>query len=123
MGWSYFSGTGILIGPDAAVYTNLYSGHGEGLNNPILEAVPDVGPIPAGSWTIGTAFHSPQTGPMSIPLTPQDLVHGRTGFFIHGDEIAHAGEHLASHGCIIAPLAIRELICASPDKLLVVLKS
>ena len=33
-----------------------YSGHGEGVNNPAKEDVKNVGPIPAGNWTVGKAF-------------------------------------------------------------------
>ena len=30
-----------------------YSGHGEGKNNPAMQKVPNVGPIPVGKYTIG----------------------------------------------------------------------
>jgi hypothetical protein len=77
-----------------------YSGHGEGLNNPALEADPGVGPIPAGTWRIGPPEPHPNLGPLAMPLTPLGHdAHGRSAFFIHGDNAEV--DHSASHGCII----------------------
>jgi hypothetical protein len=35
------------------------------------------------------------------------ITFGRTGFLIHGNELLHPGEHLASYGCIVIPKATR----------------
>lgn len=94
-----------------------YSGHGDGLNNPSMQDVPNVGPIPEGSWTIGAALFDPEHGPVVMALIPKDgtITFGRSGFLIHGDEIGAPGQHLASHGCIILSHATRSLIAQSND--------
>lgn len=81
-----------------------YSGRGDGRNNHDLEAVQGVGPIPKGKYRINAPYYSEKTGPISFPLIPIDhKAHGRSGFMIHGDNVAHD----ASHGCIILGRTIR----------------
>lgn len=86
----------------------LYSGHSAGLNNPALEATPDVGPIPAGQWRIVRwDDHHDDKGPVVAVLEPVGHdAHGRTRFLIHGDNAL--GNNSASHGCIVAGPAIRQ---------------
>jgi hypothetical protein len=75
--------------------------------------VRSVGPIPRGEYQIGPGYNTVHMGPLSIPLTP--IGHnalGRSGFFIHGDDL----QHDASHGCIILPPHIRNAINLSHDK-------
>lgn len=96
-----------------------YSGAGEGRNNPLLQNVPQVGPIPVGAYSIGPEIESETHGPVSmhlIPLPGSELF-GRSGFMIHGDNASST----ASHGCIILPRATREEIAQSHDRLLVVI--
>jgi hypothetical protein len=114
--WTYDSARGDWSHDGISVAKG-YSGHGDGLNNPSMDAIHDVGPIPVGSWLIGKPFDAPDTGPFSIPLSPCEGTQawGRSGFRIHGDEIAEAGKELASHGCIILPRGVRELIAESGD--------
>jgi hypothetical protein len=52
-----------------------------------------------------------------MPLTPDptNVMQGRGGFLVHGDEIAHAGEHLASEGCIVLSYPLRSQIWMSND--------
>ena len=95
-----------------------YSGWAEGRNNPALQQVHDVGPIPRGHYTIGSPTcidHVGPHGPFVLPLTPKDgtAMFGRAGMLIHGDSIQNPGS--ASHGCIILPRAIREDIAALHD--------
>lgn len=105
---------------DGAVLRSGYSGNGPGKNNPAMQAVRDVGPIPQGEYRIGAAFDSLAMGPVVLPLYPVEPVKafGRSGFFIHGDSIEHPGE--ASLGCIILPRDAREAIAASKDAQLTV---
>ncbi len=49
--WTYAQTTGELQRDDKLVATG-YSGNGPGKNNPAMEDVPNVGPIPSGDWTI-----------------------------------------------------------------------
>ena len=107
MRWFWVQNEGKLYDGNGAVCVG-YSGFAVGKNNPAYEEVPDIGPIPIGTWGIGAAENNPQLGPIARPLTPLDGTdtHGRDGFFIHGDSIEHPGA--ASHGCVILPPAIRE---------------
>jgi hypothetical protein len=99
-----------------------YSGHGRGKNNPALQGVVGVGPIPAGRWRIGAPYDSDRVGRYALRLEavdakPGDDVEERTGrgaFRIHGDSVSAPGT--ASHGCIILPRAVREAIWKSGDR-------
>ena len=84
-----------------------YSGHGEGVNNPAMQYVPDVGPIPVGRYQIGPEFTHPKAGPICMRLTPIDGTdtHGRAGFMMHGDN--SLGNRSASEGCVIVPRLAR----------------
>lgn len=123
--WLYVQSTGNLYHDDSpdAVATG-YSGFGEGKNNPALEQVHDVGPIPRGFWDIGdpecVTTVGPH-GPFVLPLTAKEGTEtfGRSGFLCHGDSINHAGS--ASHGCIVMSRPVREEIAASHDQLLKVI--
>jgi hypothetical protein len=116
MSWIYEQTTGALYQNEAFVCDG-YSGTGIGKNNPGMEAVHDVGPIPEGTWTIGPAETHPDLGPVVMALSPDGPApFGRTGFFIHGDSREHPGN--ASHGCIIMPRPAREAIAMSGDNVL-----
>jgi Protein of unknown function (DUF2778) len=113
MMWIYRQSTGQLL----RLAGTGYSGHGAGVNQPDLQDVKMVGPIPRGRWTIGPAYSSSEKGALVLPLAPAidtDTL-GRSGFLIHGDLIGHVGENLASEGCIILSHDIRAQIAASGD--------
>jgi hypothetical protein len=119
MTWLYNSSNGVLIRDGAQVGIG-YSGHGAGLNNVHLEAMPDTGPIPRGAYNIGPFFDDPGgKGPVVSRLTPLPGTDtfGRGGFEIHGDTAADVehGTSLASHGCIVLARPIREAIRDSGD--------
>jgi hypothetical protein len=119
MPWTYGQITGLLTDPDGTEAARGYSGHGEGVNNPAMQGVPDMGPIPRGKWRINQACTHPRLGPVAMPLTMiegDDL--GRFAFYIHGDNPQM--NHTASHGCIILPRAVREAVQASKDRTLLV---
>lgn len=100
---------------------NGYSGIGEGKNNPAMESVHDVGPIPRGTWRIdGPPEDTIAHGPYVLKLTPIGNTNtlGRSGFLMHGDSKEHPG--LASHGCTVLPRAVRERVWESGDRQLVV---
>lgn len=86
---------------------NGYSGHGKGVNNPDMQDVPDVGPIPSGTYAIGQTEDSIKLGPHVHAVTPLPgtRTYGRSGFYIHGDSMEHPG--MASHGCVIVPRWVR----------------
>lgn len=122
--WVFESDTGAISqsrkdGTYELVHTG-YSGFLEGKNNPKLQAIAGVGPIPHGAYIVTEPYDSPTHGPFVMRLLPQKGTDtfARDGFLIHGDSNSHLGE--ASHGCIIAPLEVRKRIHASDDILLVV---
>lgn len=93
-----------------------YSGHGPGLNNPAMQNVKDVGPLPAGKYSMGQIIeHDPVVGEFAIPLIPDpaNKMFGRDGFFIHGNDAQN--DHSASEGCIVLPLTVRQQIWMSLD--------
>ena len=115
MPWTYKQSTGDLDRDGVHVATG-YSGHGAGLNNPAMEAVHGVGPIPAGGYRIGPPrVPVDHLGVVAMPLTPvaANLAHGRSAFFMHGDNAR--GDHSASDGCIIMPHAVRQGVADSGD--------
>ena len=120
----YSQSTGKFSRASGEVLGTGYSGHGEGKNNPAMQDVVAVGPIPRGYWRLGTSYHSVRTGPVTIPLLKlddkpsddQDQETGRSAFRIHGDSAKAPGE--ASRGCIILPRPLRETIAHAPDEIL-----
>jgi RHS repeat-associated protein len=92
-----------------------YSGRGEGRDNPNMQHVPDIGPIPRGTWTIGT-HEERGTGPITLPLTPQqgndvfNTERNPSSFLMHGDSIDPTRYGSASRGCIICPIGTRDII-------------
>lgn len=118
--WTYAQQSGELEQDGRPVATG-YSGAKEGKNNPDLEKIPNVGPIPCGRWTItGPPVDTHDHGPYVLRLEPEaeTQTHARAGFLIHGDSKASPGT--ASHGCIILPRAIREQVWQSGDRELLV---
>ena len=116
MSWNYKQSTGELTHNDSS-WTG-YSGTGEGRNNPAMQDVPDVGPIPEGTFNIGLAYNDPRLGPcvMHLDPTPDTNTYGRSLFRIHGNN----PENDASHGCVIFGPVVRNLISTSDDRILVV---
>jgi hypothetical protein len=98
-----------------------YSGFGDDKNKYESQGKPGMGPIPVGAYNIGSLSDDYHHGPVAIHLVPVvgTNVFGRSGFLVHGDSIESPGA--ASHGCIIAPRAIREDMVDGHDKLLLVI--
>lgn len=112
--WLYGQLTGSLRGVNIGVIAHGYAGNGAGKNNPDMDHVSNTGPLPRGKYTIGPPYnsrHSPYT--LRLKPDPKNVMHGRSGFLIHGDSIANPGT--ASRGCIILPRAIRQKIWESGD--------
>jgi hypothetical protein len=115
--WDQSAGTmsrgGTLIGRG-------YSGSGRGVNNPVMQAVPGIGPVPKGIYDLTGVKDSPNTGPFTIVIEPAlgtDTL-GRSEFRIHGDN--RLANQSASHGCIILPRIAREAIWRTGDRRLLV---
>lgn len=116
--FEYNSKTGVLTENGNALEggDKCYSGHGEGRNNPDMEYVPNVGPIPKGRYRIGPAYDDPHLGPcvMHLDPLPGTDTKGRSAFRIHGNN----KQNDASHGCIIAGPTLRHYIAASNDRVI-----
>lgn len=113
--WTYAQKTGGLWCDGKQVGSG-YSGCDEGKNDPDMQAVPDVGPIPQGEWLIvGPPVNTPGHGSYVLRLqpAPETETFGRSGFLMHGDSIESPG--CASKGCVIMPRATREAVWNSGD--------
>lgn len=115
MTWAYKQNTG-WISHDGTSVAEGYSGAGDGKNNPAMQDVPNIGPLPVGRYTIGEPSDTKTHGPYVLHLTPDPAneMFGRAGFLIHGDSVVHPGT--ASEGCIILPRKVREQVWASGDR-------
>lgn len=87
-----------------------WAGHLQGRNNPDMQNVKGVGPLPKGKYIINDPEDGTHLGPIAFPLTPDPAneMFGRSGFFIHGADIQHPA--LSSDGCIIQGRVAREYI-------------
>lgn len=120
MTWTYSQSTGDIRHNGVSIGTG-YSGAGtiaaSGRNNASMQDIPFQGPIPAGQYRIGAAYHHPEKGTNSMNLTPVGHgARGRNDFMIHGNDV----QNNASQGCIILGPAIRQRIASSNDPILVV---
>jgi Protein of unknown function (DUF2778) len=116
LAWTYAQKTGELQQDGVHVATG-YSGAGDGKNNPVMEDVAGVGPIPRGEWNItgppvNTATHGPYV--LSLKPEPETETFGRSAFLMHGDSVKAPGA--ASQGCVIMPRAVREQVWRSGDR-------
>jgi hypothetical protein len=121
MPWTYSQSTGQLRHNGRLIATG-YSGAGHnaasGRNNPALQGVRDVGPIPQGLYAIGRPYRHARLGPHVMNLDPvgHDAL-GRTDFRIHGNNPTND----ASQGCIILNRPVRQRISRSGDGQLLVI--
>jgi Protein of unknown function (DUF2778) len=117
MAWVYNQRTG-QIWHNGLVMGAGYSGHGQGKNNPLMEQIKDMGPIPRGTYRIDGAYNHIKLGPMTMNLDPLPGTEtfGRGSFRIHGDDIEHPG--CGSDGCIVQSRLTRETIAESDDRIL-----
>jgi hypothetical protein len=99
-----------------------YSGADTGKNNPDMQDVRDIGPIPQGFYEIEAPIDSSTHGPYAMALVPDvaNTMFDRSEFMIHGDGIHNPGH--ASEGCIILPRFAREQVWQSGDHRLQVVK-
>jgi hypothetical protein len=104
--WTYEQGTGKLSHNGEEVWRG-YAGRGDGLNNPAMQNIKNIGPLPRGFYTIGMPYAHERLGPVCMNLQPDgnNQMFGRGDFRIHADNCAN--NKSASEGCIVMPLAVR----------------
>jgi len=96
----------------------------EAINDPDFEGVVNEGPLPTGIYTRGTLiWDHPRLGAKVVPLIPDAATrskiigYGRDpdSFFMHGDDIARAGQKAASDGCPVVSPDVRMAWYSGPD--------
>lgn len=114
MNWTFSQSTGLVANPEGIAIGRGYAGKGPGMDNPAMQDVRDVGPLPQGWYTMNAPVDHPESvGAFAIPLLPdpENEMDGRSDFYIHGDN--PEGNHSASDGCIVLPYTIRQEIVDS----------
>jgi len=119
-----FSQDGELIGVGYAGRNYNDSGdwvHGK--NNPDMEAIKGIGPLPAGHYTGRELYPThPVLGNFAIRLEPDEETRAKIltyerdpdSFFLHGDSAEAPGK--ASHGCIVQSLDVRHKFWYGVDR-------
>jgi hypothetical protein len=93
-----------------------YAGHLEGLNNPALQHVRNVGPLPAGDYLAHLGKTHQRLGRLAIYLEPlpETEMYGRSGFWCHGNKAVDLDGNGVfddvSLGCPIAELETRDCL-------------
>lgn len=118
--WTYEQNSGKLFDNSMRHIATGYAGgncgkNPEGVNNPSMQEVRKIGPLPVGKYCIEDPVEHPHLGPFAMPLKPypDNVMFGRSGFYIHGDSVKNPGS--ASEGCIIMNRITREKIWSSND--------
>jgi hypothetical protein len=122
---TYYRKTGRWIAPDGKLLGICIAGlddgdgvlePGEGLNDPSMEKVKGVGPLPAGLYRLGRPFTHPTAGPFTMRLEPLPgtKLYDRSGFLFHGGRKTAPG---VSHGCVVGDRPVREAANAYADRL------
>ncbi len=121
--WTFTQCNGVLRG---SIIATGYSGKGEGKNNPAMQNIEGIGPIPCGFYTIelivdgeGNAIDYGDKKAPVFRLIPDamNVMFDRSGFLLHGDNATHT----ASDGCMIQDHSTRVAVEQNSDKRLQVL--
>lgn len=111
----YEQGTGTLLlgnGGYLVPFAVGYAGAPGYINSPAHEHIASKGPLPRGEYEMWVHKH-PRFAAPAIMLKqgkPETSWHGRSGFWIHGDNAK--GDRSASSGCIILGKPVRDAIAA-----------
>lgn len=119
--WCYKQSTGELFRDGELIETG-YSGALTNKNNPDREQVRGMGPIPRGTWKIGS--NGTSKGPLTITLkhiSGNAYARDMHTFRMHGDKRAGI-VGFASEGCIIMSYSTRLLVSKDSGALLEVIR-
>lgn len=121
--WRYEQTTGNLYTPEGVHFSTGYAGAVGYKNNPRFQDIKYKGPLPCGLYFMAEIVEHTRLGPDAIRLEPgpENEMFGRSGFFIHGDDVINPGH--GSDGCICAPRFARVRMWESPDHLIEVVAS
>ena len=114
----YFQHSGIMLDDNGQQVAIGWSGNGEGKNNPAMQDVHNVGPLPQGMYKVGDWQPThPRLGPWVAALTQvAGQTFGRSAFYIHGPSTDPAKFGQESEGCIVVPRSMRLVLRAlAPD--------
>lgn len=113
--WTFEQATGEWLNPAGEHVATGYAGRDAGKNNPDMQNVKGIGPLPRGVYYAAVPANDPVVGQYAMRLTPSvnNEMFNRNSFFMHGDSSEHPG--LASHGCIVLPRAVRQAFWSSGD--------
>jgi RHS repeat-associated protein len=126
--WIYYESTGTMLHVDSNGYADYaakgYAGIGAGYNNPDMQGVKNIGPLPQGGYTIQPQKDNITNGPhkrrllASMRLTPNaaNEMYERYGFLIHGPHDNDRQD--SSNGCPIFSRNVRDDIGDSGDNCL-----
>lgn len=99
---TYRQSTGELSREDGSVVAVGWAGCGKGKNNPAMDDVRCVGPLPAGLYRVRARQDHPRLGKDVCALDQvQGESHGRNDFWIHGPSLNPLKYGQESMGCII----------------------
>jgi hypothetical protein len=111
MNLNYSQTTGHVTDDTGSRLANGWAGHGAGKNNPTMQDVHNIGPLPQGKYNLSGWFNHPRLGPMVARLTQvEGETFGRDAFFIHGASKDPAKYGQESEGCIVLPRQERDKI-------------
>jgi hypothetical protein len=113
--WRYGQSTGAMFNSEGDLIGTGYSGAPTARNDPAQQDIHGIGPIPRGRYKLAAMLAESEHGPYAIVLVPypSNIMYGRSGFMIHGDNIHLPGT--ASHGCIIQQHETRVSMWTSAD--------
>lgn len=113
MNLNFSQTTGNMTDDDGALISKGWSGNGAGKNNPLMQAVHNVGPLPQGKYHLSGWFSHPRLGPMVARLTQfEGETFGRNDFFIHGASKNLDKHGQESQGCIVEEREGRDKVAA-----------
>lgn len=116
--FTYSQHSGILTDDQGIQVAVGWAGNHDGKNNPDMQQVRCVGPLPRGVYKVESWIDvHPHLGPDVAPLTQvSGETYGRGDFFIHGPSVASDRYGQESKGCIVITRPMRQQVRAlGPD--------
>lgn len=111
MNLNYSQTSGLVTDDEGNTIAKGWAGCGIGKNQPGMQAVPSVGPLPRGIYSVSDWHNHPRLGQMVARLIQTEgEAFGRNDFFIHGPSKDPKRFGQESQGCIVIPRPGREKV-------------